>query len=64
MKSSACLYCSRAVSKSPYEKPLESQWPVRVKAERSDIVVINNGSAEALKKEAERVSCLLKMRYE
>ncbi|MDA3925261.1 MAG: dephospho-CoA kinase [Kiritimatiellae bacterium] len=54
----------RGITREHAEKRLESQWPVRVKAERSDIVVINNGSAEALKKEAERVSCLLKMRYE
>jgi len=46
------------------EQRLASQLPVSVKMERSDIVVINNGSAAALKKEAERVSRLLKKRYE
>lgn len=45
------------------EQRLAAQLPVAEKAERSDIVVSNNGSAEALRQEAQRVSRLLKKRY-
>ncbi|MFA7172578.1 MAG: dephospho-CoA kinase [Kiritimatiellia bacterium] len=43
---------------------LAAQLPASEKVLRSDIVVINNGSAEVLRKEAQRVSRLLKKRYE
>ncbi len=46
------------------EARLGSQLPTSDKAARAHIVVYNNGSAEALKSEAERVLSLLKMRYE
>lgn len=57
------LVKKRKLTVQDAEKRLASQLPVSVKAERSDIVVINNGSAAALKKEAVRVSRLCKKRY-
>ncbi len=63
------LQIERLVKKRGYteqeaESRLASQLSAAEKAARSDIVVINNGSAEALRTEAERVSRLLKTRYE
>ena len=58
------LVKKRGCTEQEAQRRLASQLPVSIKAERSDIVVINNGSAEALKKEAQRVCCLLKTRYE
>ena len=46
------------------EARLVSQLPTSDKAARAHIVVYNNGSADALKSEAERVLSLLKKRYE
>ena len=57
------LVRKRGCSVEDAEARISSQLPASVKADRSDVVVINNGSAEALKKEAERISALLKTRY-
>lgn len=46
------------------EARVASQLPTSEKAARAHIVVYNNGSADALKSEAERVLSLLKKRYE
>jgi dephospho-CoA kinase len=45
------------------EARVAAQLPASVKAERAHIVVENNGGAEALKSEVERVAALLKKRY-
>jgi len=58
------LVKNRGFTEQEAARRLASQLPASEKAERSSIVVINNGSAEALKKEAERVNRLLKKRYE
>lgn len=58
------LVGTRGCTVQEAEMRLAAQLPASEKALRSDIVVINNGSAEALKDEAQRVSRLLKKRYE
>jgi dephospho-CoA kinase len=58
------LVSKRGMTLLDAEQRLASQLPISFKMEHSDIVVINNGSAAALKREAVRVSRLLKKRYE
>lgn len=58
------LVNTRGLTVQEAEIRLAAQMSASEKALRSDIVVINNGSAEALRKEAQRVSRLLKKRYE
>ena len=53
----------RSCSEQEAESRLMSQLPLSIKTARADIVVVNNGSVLALRKEAERVERLLKMRY-
>jgi len=60
----ARLVKKRGCTEQEAESRLASQLSASEKAARADIVVINNGSAEALRNEAERVSRLLKKRYE
>jgi dephospho-CoA kinase len=54
----------RGCTEAEADARLASQLPAAYKADRSHIVVNNNGSAEALRSEAERVHSLLKKRYE
>lgn len=58
------LVSTRGYTVQDAERRLAAQLPLAEKALRSDIVITNNGCAEALRKEAQRVSRLLKMRYE
>ena len=57
------LMKNRGCTEQEAERRLASQLSASVKADRSDIVVRNNGSVELLKKEAERVCRLLTKRY-
>ena len=53
----------RGYTEEQAEARLAAQLPIEEKAERSDYVVVNDGSAEILKKEAEKLVEWLKGRY-
>lgn len=53
----------RGCTEAEAEARFASQLPVPYKADHSHIVANNNGSADALRSEAERVHSLLKKRY-
>jgi dephospho-CoA kinase len=57
------LVAKRNCTPEEAEARLASQLSAAEKADRSHVKVENNGSAEALRMEAERVASLLKMRY-
>jgi dephospho-CoA kinase len=46
---------ARGMTAADAELRLAAQWPVAQKMERADYVVVNNGSLEVLREQAERV---------